>query len=238
MADDEPFFSIKRTEKVRITINGKTYERWEDVPEEYRALIAKSKQSGPVKRMTSFSFKLDAGGKPLEAPGGPLPPPERWLVQKDGAETLVSWSWMSRRVWFGVAFMAVWDLILAAVARGMMDSRGPVPWYFPAGLLGLLVFGNYPVAAMLFNRTRVRIEPARVSVKHGPLPWRGSRVVLRSQVAEAFADQQVNSEETLVERAVSYRVRARMKDGSVLTLVSGLDEPGQALFLAQLLAGT
>lgn len=214
-------FGVTRTMSTRITINGKEYDRMEDVPEQFQPKL---------------KFAFGAAHRTLET-DGPVPLPDGFRFEDIGMERRVSLRWFSLGIIGALIFVALWDGVLGFVIQGALSVKNPPL----SGLLVLLILGAvgvgmaYAVIAYLFNRTSVRVDAARVSVGHGPVPWFGARVVPRADIARVWSEKvgRESDDDTMFEPSVTYRVRVLLKGGRTLNLVTGLRAPEQALFLEQ-----
>jgi hypothetical protein len=167
--------------------------------------------------------------------------PDGFKVDDNGRERRISWRWISWRAIGALVFVALWDGILALTLGGVFygaHSFKNDPRWVPAGIAILLSLGvamAYAVAAYLVNRTLVRLDPARVSVQHGPLPWFGTKDIPRADIVRVWSEKsgQEREEDTLFEPSVTYRVKLLLRGGKTLNLVTGLLAPEWALFIEQ-----
>jgi len=236
---------INCSRKVKITINGKEYERLEDVPEEFRTLLKNriphgftAQQSKRTWRFAPF-FKVAGVGELLDAV--PVELPDGFQFDDDGRERRISWRWFSWHAMKGIIFAAIFSVPFDFVLYIWLNSPDK-SW--PAPALGMtLLFALFPAAiiygwlAYIVNRTTIRLDTGHVSVRHGPLPWWGAKDVARADIDEVFSERVINdsdsSDGTIFQPREVYRVRLRFKNGKKRTLVTGLLDPDQALFIAQ-----
>ena len=59
---------------------------------------------------------------------------------------------------------------------------------FPIGHIAVGVFLTYKTLADLLNTTTLRVDSSRVSVSHGPIPWRGVSIE-STEVRQIFVRQ-------------------------------------------------
>lgn len=94
-------------------------------------------------------------------------------LERSGATTTVSISWRNMASW-GLLPLG---LVAAAIPVGLFFKLRDLPWNDPIQLL-VVVFGivglvfSYIVIRRLLNVTRLEITPQRITISHGPLPWR------------------------------------------------------------------
>ena len=244
-------FDINWSRKIKITINGKEYARLEDVPEEFRALLKDSDGDGipdvarQGKRTWRFTGFVSLGGasEPLDAHRGvPVALPDGFQLDDDGLERRVSWRWFSWYAMRGIIFAAIFSVPFAFVLYAYVNSPDK-SWPAPALAITLLL--ALPAAATIYgwlaylvNRTTVRVDTARVSVRHGPLPWLGAKDVAKADIDGVVSERVINdssdsSDGTIFQPREIYLVKLMLKSGKTLSLVTGLRAPDQALFIEQ-----
>jgi hypothetical protein len=243
-------FDINWSRKIKITINGKEYARLEDVPEEFRDLLRDSDGDGipdfarQRKRSWTLTGFVSVGvaNEPLAAPPGvPIAPPDGFQVDDDGLERRVSWRWFSWYAMRGIVFAAIFSVPFAFVLYAYVNSADK-SW--PAPALAIAVSFALPVAATLYgwlaylvNRTTIRVDAERVSVRHGPLPWLGAKDVAKADIDRVFSEMVINdsdsSDGTIFQPREIFVVRLRLKSGKTRRLVTGLHSADQALFIEQ-----
>ena len=240
--------------KSRIVVNGKEYERLEDVPEPFRSKLKDNVSCaipGIAKLVTreksawnipSISFSFSSQSEPLDSdPNVPVAPPDGFQFEDKGLERLISWRWISWQTLGATVFITLWDVVMAFVLHAICSSKNAfkgAPLWVPLAIVALIAVGismTYAVAAYLVNRTSVQLRSGQVSVWHGPLPWFGEKDVTRADIARVWSEKigQVTDEDTAFVPAVSYAVKLLLKAGKTLNLVSGLLAPEQALFIEQ-----
>lgn len=237
-------FNINWTKKTRFVINGKAYERLEDVPEQFRSLLKDGDGIPDIAAQGKTTWKIapvfkitQAQGELLDLnPSVPVAPPGSFRCAADGGERRISWRWISLRAVGAFMFFVLWDGILAAVLYGMSFAKDP-PMFALAVPLFLAAVGagiTYALAAYLVNRTSIRMDGTRVSVRHGPLPWPGAKDVLRADIDRVFCETyDRGDDEAGWEPRMTYNVMLRLKGGAALSLASGLHAPEEALFIEQ-----
>lgn len=239
-------FNINWTKKTKIVINGKEYERLEDVPEQFRSLLKDSDGDGipGIAAQGKTTWKIAPIFKITQAqselldmnPSVPVAPPESFRCDVNGGQRCISWRWISLRAVGAFLFFVLWDSILAAVLYWMSFAKN-LPMFALAALLFLAAVGagvTYVLTAYLVNRTSIRVDGARVSVRHGPLPWFGARDVLRADIDRVFCEKyDRGDDEAGWEPQMTYNVMLRLKGGATLRLASGLHAPEEALFIEQ-----
>jgi hypothetical protein len=94
-------------------------------------------------------------------------------VQRLDTRVILSISWRNMASW---ALLPL-GMVAASIPVGLFFKLRDLPWNDPIQLL-LVVFGivglvfSYIVIRRLLNVTRLEITPQRITISHGPLPWR------------------------------------------------------------------
>ncbi|HOA74013.1 MAG TPA: hypothetical protein PL151_07815 [Phycisphaerae bacterium] len=163
----------------------------------------------------------------------PLPPAIR--VDQWGHELVMSRRWFTPAVLFLVFFCIAWDSFLVfwySIALSGEDT----PWImivFPVAHVAVGIGLTYLCLASLFNKTRIRVAGGELSVRHGPIPWRGRVRLATADIEQIFCTEKVVSGEN--RQSSTYRVNAMLTDGRKIELLSGLPEADQALYIEQML---
>lgn len=126
--------------------------------------------------------------------------------------------------------MFLW-LPMAVVATG-----GVVHWSSPTPINPLtVIFGimaaisSYLALANLLNRTRVDVDGATLTVRHGPIPWPGGNRWPIDEVEQLFVVEEVSgSGKGKDVRTYEYKVKARIRNGGDVLLVNGPLDPRRA----------
>lgn len=97
----------------------------------------------------------------------------------------------------------------------------------------------YFAAVRTLNQHRIRIDSARLRVTQGPLPWPGTRKLDVSDIEQLFSTEyetrveKGNDSERRFEIQKSYKLSANTRGNGQVTLLRGLSDPLQALWLEQ-----
>jgi hypothetical protein len=187
-------------------------------------------------------------GEPLDMdPDVPVPTPAGFRFDGGGPQRRISWRWFTWSAFMGIYFAAMFGVPFAFMLYTYLRSPADKPWPNQA-VAALLLLGLPPAAiaytwlAYLVNRTTIRVDGARVTVRHGPLPCWGAQDVLRAEIARVYSERWVHSSSgasdgTAFEPRVTYRVLLNLKGGKTLKLATGLLAPEQAMFIEQQVRG-
>lgn len=163
-----------------------------------------------------------------------VPLPEKFQVRRQANLLVVRWRWFTALHLFLLLFCIVWDGFLIGFYRQILAS-GEAPTQvllFPLIHVVVGVGLTYSTVAGLFNHTEVTVRPARLEIRHGPLPWFGGRSLVTASVSQLYVRRREIRTKNGGSRLL-YELRAERKDGRAVTLLKNLTEPEQALWLEQ-----
>lgn len=176
------------------------------------------------------------GGAPrLAAPRPPVDRPRSIRVEPTAFGVRIVRRWFSPVYLFLGFFCLVWNGILAAfygIALG-----GGVPFFalvFPVIHVAVGLGLAYVTLCGFLNRTVVEVGRGDVlSVRHGPLPWRGAVTLDATEVAQVYVTEKRTQHKGGGASSL-FAVNARTRDGRRVVLVRGLlADLDHALFLEQ-----
>ena len=155
--------------------------------------------------------------------------PEKWQVDAKPGSLLVKWRWLSLAAVFLVPFTLFWNGIMVTMAAGMTDGfshpeRLLIGLAVPHVWVGLGL--GYYCLALFLNSTTVRFAEGTLHVKHGPLPWRGTKSIPSREVQQLFVVEKRGNK-----GSISYELCALMRDGRRQSILTGLTSDGSARFL-------
>jgi len=154
-------------------------------------------------------------------------------VMENGAEGLViTHKWFSSKYVFMLFFCIFWDGFLVNWYAIAFRHTGSLAMkVFPLLHVGVGVFLTYTTIAGFLNRTRITMNMGELRIKHFPLPWPGNRTIARLEIDQLFCEEKMSSSRNST--SYSYNLSAVMTGGRRVKLVSGLENPEDALFLEQ-----
>lgn len=103
-----------------------------------------------------------------------------------------------------------------------------LPWYLVIGFIFMPLLTGYCAAVAGVNTVLVSTDGSSLRIKHGPLPWFGSRLISRKHLRQLYVSETEVRTDYGVDR--TYNVRAQVIEGDV-SIISGLAEPQTALYL-------
>lgn len=155
--------------------------------------------------------------------------PSRFKVQR--TESSMEVTWAVGRLFHGVVLV----IIAVGVIHAALTSEVPFLLILSAGLF-------YYAAVRIFNKHRIRVDSGRLQVTQGPLPWLGVRNLDAKDVKQLFATERQtrvdsgsggsgNNRQPRVRKY--YRLSANTHSNGSVTILSGISDPLQVLWLEQ-----
>jgi len=182
----------------------------------------------------SFADKLGVGARETAIAQRPVVPEPKGVTVEDlGSELLITRSWFTPAVFFLVFFCVVWDGFLI-FWYSMAFTQDDVPWImilFPTLHLAVGVGLTYFVICCFLNRTRIQVSMGQLTVRHGPLPWPGNYTLNSADIDQLYCQSKFHRGKH--GGRYTYQVQAILHDGTKQKLVSGLNDPDQAIFIEQ-----
>ena len=166
---------------------------------------------------------------PRERPKVPLP--RGIQVQELGSTLEITRRWFSPVFLFLAFFCVMWNGFML-VWHGMALASGA--WFM--SLFGLLhtavgVWLLYYTLAGFLNTTTIRVQWDELEVRHGPVPWPGNKTLSARDLEQFYCQEKINRGKNGVQYA--YQVLALRKDHVRETLLTGLSDVDQALYIEQ-----
>ncbi len=170
-----------------------------------------------------------AGPEPI-----PVPLPANVHVEPRGRDLVIVRRWFSWVYIFLAFFCVIWNGFLAFFYGIIISAGAGFPiLLFPALHVAVGLFLTYMTLAGFVNRTTFTVERDHLTVRHGPLPWRGNVDVPTTSLLQLFCTEQVSRSRNGT--TTRYSVEGVLRDGSHLKLATALDTREQALFIEQTL---
>ena len=146
------------------------------------------------------------------------------------------------RKWFGwdtllrTAMLVVVGVIAFSTIKGSVlfkpfDSiNGLESTLFHLIFVAVTAYLAYSTLAGWLNRTRILVGQGKITVRHGPLPWPGNKVIEVSTLKQLYTEE-IEHRGSKGGTYMTYDVRATTDTDPKLKLVSGLRSEPQARFI-------
>jgi predicted Zn finger-like uncharacterized protein len=184
----------------------------------------------------SIRPQLEEAGVPLFDPArrGIKPtiaePPPHFHVEEWGSEFTLWWRWISWEVLMLIFFGAFWNGILAVFYVALLSEMDWESWekwltlLFPSLhlIVGLAII--YAIVTSLVNWTTVQLSMGKLTVWNGPLPVGGNHYLEANELDQLYVALDENAEGR-------YALKAQLKDGAVVALLSNVQTPEGLLYL-------
>ena len=164
------------------------------------------------------------------------PRPQKFHVDEDAGGLHIWWRWFSPAVFFLLPFAIAWNAFLIGWYSMATGDMGGAPFFFrfvflvfPLAHVAVGVGLAYLVLAMLLNRSVVKVDRGVLTVAHHPLPWPGATLEA-DQIEQIFCSRVAGKNS---DSSPTFQVRARLKNGSVKTLLTNVTDSDEALYLEQ-----
>jgi hypothetical protein len=149
---------------------------------------------------------------------------------RGGAEPIVIVRRWFTPAYLGLLFFCIgWDAFLVFWYSIALRGGAWLMVVFPIAHVAIGVGLTYTTLAGLINRTWIAVQDGWLTVRHGPIPWRGNHRLRVEAVKQLFCEQGKGK------KGVSFGLFAVLDDGRKLPLVTSVETPDQALFLEQVL---
>lgn len=169
--------------------------------------------------------------KRTESSSSGMPMPYRSAGKPDRGQLTITRRWVGLQSVFLLVFAASWDAMLVRTLT-QFAVHGPTPIL----LLPLLhviagVVITYIALANLLNSTVITVTAEQLTIRHGPLPWAGNLAVASAELKQLYCSEHLSQRKNDVQRR--YGVEAILNDNTRRTLIKGLFDADQALFIEQ-----
>lgn len=159
--------------------------------------------------------------------------PEKFVVEERSDGLHISWRWLRAQHVLLFFFCIAWDSFLfvwyrTAFTQGDLNA---VTLLFPLAHVAVGIGLTYSTLAGLLNTTRLSARERTLTIRHGPVPWPGNRTVQAWDLERLYCFEKVSKGEDSVTR--TWTLRAVLRSGKELDLVSNLPEENHARFLEQ-----
>ncbi|QDU78843.1 hypothetical protein Pla110_05470 [Polystyrenella longa] len=162
--------------------------------------------------------------------------PDNYEINEYHGVLHITWKWFNWGILFLVFFCVIWDGFLVvwyfiAATQGMDGKFSLIAFLFPLLHVAVGALLTYYTIASLFNRTTILVGDHRLSIKHGPIPWKGVELRDTGDLDQLFVEEKVNRSKNGT--SYTYLLKAKLHSGSELKLITNLASLQEGLFLEQ-----
>ncbi|HKK17661.1 MAG TPA: hypothetical protein VJ952_03185 [Opitutales bacterium] len=160
-----------------------------------------------------------------------VPIPDNIELLDDRGDLVIRRSWRGPHLWFLLLFCIFWNGFLVFwYSAAFGDSNAPLMMkLFPLGHVAVGIGLTYYVVAGFLNKTDVRINPLKVSVRSYPMKWFGNKEVPIDDIKQLYTTEKISNNKNGT--SMSYTVNILTPAGKQLKLLSGLQAKEQGIFI-------
>ncbi len=159
--------------------------------------------------------------------------PIQITVRKDPDHLQITRTWFERKYVWLTPFVVVWDAFIFWGCKKTFSAAQIdlfVVLFLPL-FVCLAVFLTYMWLAGFLNKTKIDVTRNVISVKHGPVPvWGNKRISSRELSRLDYKSEKWRNGIYWIDLI---SVLAKMSNQSSITLLSGLKDVNQAMFIKQ-----
>lgn len=177
---------------------------------------------------------------------GDVPVQSGFTVEDVGHEFTIRRRWFHWALFFLLFFAIAWDSFLVGwywmLSSGPFGGDNGMPgpfkllfFVFPIAHVAVGVGLTYFVLAGFLNSTVIRVADGMLSVRHGPLPWRGNLDLPTDGIEQIYCQNKLRTnrhDDGRTTTSMQYEVHAVI-NGQKQKLLGGLYEADQAIFIEQ-----
>lgn len=159
-----------------------------------------------------------------------LPVPEKLSLTEDSREIIMEKKWFSMAHIGTFLFALFWNsLIFFFYAMMIAGNVSIIILLFPVMHLIAGIWLFYYSICGFFNKTIISANKMEVSIKFTPMPWMGEKLIERSQILQFYIIEQTKKQSGTAVH--TYDVQVLIKENKTISLITGLETPGEALFI-------
>lgn len=149
---------------------------------------------------------------------------------REGRHSLdMEYKWYSGKAWLLGGMAVFWNSLLLIIGGGMVASGTFAPLLFLSfhALAGF--FLGYSALANFMNKSKLKIKDGQLKIEHGPIPWRGNKLLKAADIEQVYVTQKVHKSDKGA-TSYSYQVRANVagKRGVKLLNIQNIRQPEDA----------
>lgn len=138
-----------------------------------------------------------------------------------GDAVTVTRRWFAAHHVFLAFFCIAWDGFLVFWYANLGNTPGPfsiIAAVFPIAHVAVGIGLTYSTLAGFLNKTTFVLDEQTLTVRHGPLPWKGNHTLARTDIKQLYCEESVSRNNNGVNR--SYYLSAVLVDGQQVRLGS------------------
>lgn len=174
---------------------------------------------------------LAGGGVKRAIPRPLVGKPKSFVVTEYAGTMEITRRWFGASLFFLVPFTLFWNGFLIVWHTIALTSHFWFMSVFAILHTAVGFFMIYLTLATFLNSTVIRVTPQWLSVKIGPLPWRGNLELSRREVIQVFCQEKISRGEN--GSRANYEVQLVLEGNRRETLMKSLANPDEALFIEQ-----
>lgn len=169
------------------------------------------------------------------------PRPAKVKREHDGFNLVLSWRWVNYSLIFLIPFALFWNgLVFSFIGFSGMFALGagegfPSPMrMFPLFALPHFLIGIgliYYIICLVVNQTKIRVSRSEVVVRHGPLPWWGSKTISARDINQLYTRERIGRGRN--SSRASYEVHMIDQQSTHKKMITGLESAEYAFYIEQ-----
>jgi len=157
--------------------------------------------------------------------------PKGTEIKRNRSGLQIRWRWFGMKYVGAAVFCVMWNGFMV-VWMGMALRDGKTAMALFGSIHALVGLGIlYYTLAGFFNRTNLRVNKKRLTIKHGPIPAARNRDMRADQIRQIFCKEKIHRNRNSTH--YSYEVHVILPGHKREKLVGGLDRIEQAMYLEQ-----
>ena len=164
--------------------------------------------------------------------------PENVDIEDTPLRLRLSRRWYHPSLFFLLFFCIAWNAFL--IGWYTMGSQmgedgviGLIMFIFPIGHVAVGVSLAYGVIAGFLNRTTVEVSASELSIRHGPIPWKGNQRLAASDISQIYCKASKAAVRREAAAVLQPTLYAKLKDDRRIKLLSKMGELETLRYLEQ-----
>ena len=157
--------------------------------------------------------------------------PERFKVDRTATEMTIRWRWFTATTVFLTFFALIWNGFMIAWYTIAIATGVWVMALFGVIHLGVGFYLIYTVLTGYINKTTMTINPSGITIKHGPIPAKGNKVLNVADIKQLYCVEKISKGKN--GSTITYQLNAITDTRRELPLIKNLTNSRQARYLEQ-----